>query len=96
MRHLVLHVRRLGINQVALDADFIALSFVRSASDVEDVRRIMAEEGAHLPVIATSRDDGTRQRARDLGADEALPTPLVLADLQSSMLRLLGRPARIG
>jgi pyruvate kinase len=35
-----------------LRADFIALSFVRSAADVEDVRRIMAEEGAYLPVIA--------------------------------------------
>ncbi|TDE08110.1 pyruvate kinase [Jiangella asiatica] len=33
-------------------ADMIALSFVRSASDVEDVHRIMAEEGVRLPVIA--------------------------------------------
>jgi pyruvate kinase len=32
--------------------DFIALSFVRSAADVEDVHRIMDEEGVHLPVIA--------------------------------------------
>jgi pyruvate kinase len=32
--------------------DFIALSFVRSAADVEDVRRIMREEGVMLPVIA--------------------------------------------
>jgi pyruvate kinase len=32
--------------------DFIALSFVRSAADVDDVRRIMHEEGVLLPVIA--------------------------------------------
>jgi pyruvate kinase len=32
--------------------DFIALSFVRSAADVDDVRRIMREEGVQLPVIA--------------------------------------------
>ena len=32
--------------------DFVALSFVRSAADVEDVRRIMREEGVLLPVIA--------------------------------------------
>jgi len=32
--------------------DFIALSFVRSAADAEDVRRIMREEGVMLPVIA--------------------------------------------
>ncbi|MFC5178883.1 pyruvate kinase [Nocardioides taihuensis] len=35
-----------------LSVDFIALSFVRSAADAEDVRRIMREEGVLLPVIA--------------------------------------------
>ncbi len=35
-----------------LTVDFIALSFVRSAKDAEDVRRIMREEGVLLPVIA--------------------------------------------
>jgi pyruvate kinase len=32
--------------------DFVALSFVRSAADADDVRRIMREEGVLLPVIA--------------------------------------------
>ncbi len=35
-----------------LTVDFIALSFVRSAKDAEDVRRIMREEDVMLPVIA--------------------------------------------
>mgnify|MGYP000191237467 CR=1 FL=1 len=35
-----------------LGADFIALSFVRSAKDYEDVARIMAEEGITVPVVA--------------------------------------------
>jgi pyruvate kinase len=35
-----------------LTVDFIALSFVRSAADVEDVRDVMREEGIFLPVIA--------------------------------------------
>ncbi|MDD9207885.1 pyruvate kinase [Georgenia sp. 10Sc9-8] len=35
-----------------IGADVIALSFVRSASDVEDVHRIMDEEGRRVPVIA--------------------------------------------
>ena len=35
-----------------LQADLIALSFVRTAADVEDVRRIMDEEGVRLPVLA--------------------------------------------
>ena len=33
-------------------AEFIALSFVRSAEDIEDVHRIMDEEGIRIPVIA--------------------------------------------
>jgi len=37
---------------LALRADLIALSFVRRAADVDDVRAIMAETGAPLPVIA--------------------------------------------
>jgi pyruvate kinase len=35
-----------------LTVDFVALSFVRSAADAEDVRRVMREEGVSLPVIA--------------------------------------------
>ncbi|HEU5044662.1 MAG TPA: pyruvate kinase, partial [Nocardioidaceae bacterium] len=35
-----------------LTVDFIALSFVRSAADVEAVRAVMREEGVMLPVIA--------------------------------------------
>ncbi|MCE1179547.1 MAG: pyruvate kinase [Acidovorax sp.] len=35
-----------------LQADVIALSFVRSAADIDDVHAIMDEEGVRLPVIA--------------------------------------------
>jgi pyruvate kinase len=35
-----------------LTVDFVALSFVRSAKDADDVRRVMDEEGVRLPVIA--------------------------------------------
>jgi pyruvate kinase len=35
-----------------LTVDYVALSFVRSARDADDVRKIMTEEGIHLPVIA--------------------------------------------
>lgn len=33
-------------------ADFVALSFVRSAADIVDVHKIMEEKGYYLPVIA--------------------------------------------
>ena len=35
-----------------LRADMVALSFVRSAADLERVREVMAQEGVRLPVIA--------------------------------------------
>jgi pyruvate kinase len=35
-----------------LGVDFIALSFVRSATDADDVRAVMEEEGVFVPVIA--------------------------------------------
>ncbi len=35
-----------------LTVDMVALSFVRSASDIDDVRKVMAEESRTLPVIA--------------------------------------------
>ncbi len=35
-----------------LTVDYVALSFVRSAADAEDVRRVMREENVILPVIA--------------------------------------------
>ena len=35
-----------------LGVDFVALSFVRSATDVDDVRKVMDEEGRRVPVIA--------------------------------------------
>ncbi|WP_435741498.1 pyruvate kinase [Nocardioides sp. SYSU DS0663] len=37
---------------LGLTVDFVALSFVRSADDAEDVRRIMREVGVMVPVIA--------------------------------------------
>ncbi|KGA20751.1 pyruvate kinase [freshwater metagenome] len=40
---------RWGLNA---GADFIALSFVRNAEDINDVHRIMDEEGIKVPVIA--------------------------------------------
>ncbi|WP_019148001.1 pyruvate kinase [Timonella senegalensis] len=37
---------------IKLGADIIALSFVRTAKDYDDVRRVMEEEGRVLPVVA--------------------------------------------
>jgi uncharacterized protein (TIGR02266 family) len=60
------------------------------------LRRAKTAVARALPVIALARDDDVRSRARELGADEVLVAPLVLPDLQASILRALGRPLRIG
>jgi len=42
----------LGENKAGVRADMIALSFVRSAKDIDDVHAVMDELGVRLPVIA--------------------------------------------
>lgn len=37
---------------LAEGVDYIALSFVRTAADVEDLKRILFERGVHIPVVA--------------------------------------------
>ena len=44
--------RPTSAGRLKIGADLIALSFVRSAKDVQRVHVIMAEEGRHIPVIA--------------------------------------------
>lgn len=54
--------------------------------------------GSHrqIPAIVIAREESIRERAKDLGADEILPAPLAVADLQTAILRALGRPLRVG
>ena len=40
---------RFGIEQ---GVDFVAVSFVRSAADIEEVRKFLDEQGANLPIVA--------------------------------------------
>ncbi len=75
-----------------LRADIVALSFVRSPADVDPVRRVMAEEGVVLPVLAKIEKpeavdrldevldafDGVMVARGDLGVELALEdVPLV-------------------
>ena len=93
---------RWGIEQ---DADFIALSFVRSASDIDDVHAIMDEVGVRLPVIAkiekpqavenlfdiVSTFDGIMVARGDLGVEMPLEAvPLV----QKRAIELARRQAK--
>ncbi|MDO4791205.1 MAG: pyruvate kinase [Buchananella hordeovulneris] len=75
-----------------LGADFIALSFVRNAADIEDVHEVMREENIFIPVIAKIEKpqavaalqeivdafDGVMVARGDLGVEMALEeVPLV-------------------
>ncbi|MEV6776510.1 pyruvate kinase [Streptomyces syringium] len=86
-------------------ADIIALSFVRSAHDIEDVHRIMDEEGTRLPVIAkiekpqavanldgiVAAFDGIMVARGDLGVEMPLETvPIV----QKRAIKLAKRNAK--
>ena len=50
---------RFGIQQ---GVDFVAISFVRSAADIVEVRRFLAEQGADLPHRGQARAPGSRWR----------------------------------
>ncbi len=89
-----------------LRADMIALSFVRSASDIEDVRRIMASEGVRLPVIAKIEKpqaidnleeivrsaDGIMVARGDLGVELPLEDVPIVQKQAVSLARRLARP----
>ena len=87
------------------DADFIALSFVRSANDIKDVHEIMDEVGVRIPVIAkiekpqavenlfdiVSTFDGIMVARGDLGVEMPLEAvPLV----QKRAIELARRQAK--
>ncbi|MEU4212049.1 pyruvate kinase [Streptomyces sp. NPDC026206] len=86
-------------------ADIIALSFVRSAHDIDDVHRVMDEEGRRLPVIAkiekpqavenldgiVAAFDGIMVARGDLGVEMPLETvPIV----QKRAIKLAKRNAK--
>jgi len=59
------------------------------------LRRAKTARSRQIPVLALARDEAVRQRARELGADEAIPSPPAMTDLQAAILRALGRPLRV-
>jgi pyruvate kinase len=88
-----------------IGADIVALSFVRTGQDVEDVLRVMAEEGRRVPVIAkvekpqavehldeiVAAFDGIMVARGDLGVEMPLETvPLV----QKRAIKLAKRNAK--
>jgi pyruvate kinase len=89
-----------------LRADMIALSFVRTASDIEDVRRIMSAEGVRLPVIAKIEKpqaidnldeivraaDGIMVARGDLGVELPLEDVPIVQKQAIALARRLAKP----
>jgi pyruvate kinase len=89
-----------------LRADMIALSFVREAADIEDVRRIMSAEGVRLPVIAkiekpqaidnldeiVRASDGIMVARGDLGVELPLEDVPIVQKQAVALARRLAKP----
>jgi pyruvate kinase len=87
-------------------ADLIALSFVRNAADIEDVHRIMDEEGVRLPVLAKvekpqaidnleeiiSTFDGVMVARGDLGVELPLEAVPLVQKRAIHLCREAGKP----
>jgi pyruvate kinase len=87
-------------------ADFIALSFVRNAADIEDVHRIMDEEGIRRPVIAkiekpqavenleeiVAAFDGIMVARGDLGVELPIEEVPLVQKLCVSLSRRMAKP----
>jgi pyruvate kinase len=89
-----------------LRADIVALSFVRSAADAADVRKVMDEEGVCLPVIAKIEKpqaidcieeileefDGVMVARGDLGVEMALEEVPLLQKRVTELARRNAKP----
>jgi pyruvate kinase len=89
-----------------LRADIVALSFVRSAADAADVRKVMEEEGVWLPVIAKIEKpqaidsieeileefDGVMVARGDLGVEMALEEVPLLQKRVTELARRNAKP----
>ena len=89
-----------------IGADLIALSFVRSAADLQDVRAIMDEEGVHLPVLAkvekpqavenlvdiVAAFDGVMVARGDLGVELPLEAVPLVQKQAITLCRSFGKP----
>ena len=49
-----------------------------------------------VPVIVASHDEEARARARELGADDIINSPVTLGDMQAAVVRAISRPLRVG
>jgi pyruvate kinase len=91
---------------LGLGADMIALSFVREASDIDDVHKTMDEEGARLPVLAkiekpqaienleaiVSSFDGIMVARGDLGVELPLERVPLVQKRAVSLARAAAKP----
>ena len=83
------------------DADFIALSFVRSANDIKDVHEIMDEMGKRIPVIAKIEKpqeeiveafDGIMVARGDLGVEMPLEAVPLVQKRAIELARIAAKP----
>ncbi|QPK94551.1 pyruvate kinase [Actinomyces sp. zg-332] len=91
---------------IDIGADFVALSFVRSADDIEDVHEIMTQKGVFLPVIAKIEKpqavdklqgivetfDGIMVARGDLGVEMSLESVPMIQKRAIAIARQMAKP----
>ncbi len=77
-------------------ADLIVVDLDDAASDgILTLRLASSLPSSTVPVIAVSRHEQARNRARTLGADEVLAAPITMVEMQAAVVRAISRPMRI-
>lgn len=76
--------------------DLVLVDLDDSAADGILTLRLAKSLGSTpVPVIASSRDEEARARARELGADEVLANPITLVEMQAAVVRAISRPMSV-
>lgn len=72
--------------------DLVIIDLDDSDADGLLTMRLAKTARRAVPVIIATREEATRVRAKELGADEVLSAPIGLTELQAAILRGLGKP----
>ena len=96
---LVIEAHDSVVVEAALDSEIDLLILNADDDQAEGIvslRLAKLTQESPVPVIVATRSPANAERAKELGADEVLGDPPSLRDLQGAILRVIGKPLRVG